>query len=325
MSTKLERILWIDSEIRAGRYPNAYAVKNKFELSSVRTAYEDRRFMIDRLGAPIAYDREKRGWYYTEPSYVLPSMLVSREEMRAFFLGGELLKRYMGTPFERPLRDALNRMMHYLPENVSMDPSWCTGGIVFSGGATVEVDPELLSRLYKAMEDRKRVKMVYYTAGRDETNERTVDPYHMHNVNGNWYLIAYCHKRREVRSFLVGRIRSLEELEESFEIPADFSVRDYVESGFLTEHGRTVEEVVIKFDSYQARWIRERKWHPTQQIEELPDGGLILRLKTGGLGEIKRWVMGYGSHAEVLAPQSLRDEVKEEIEKAKKIYDRRAE
>jgi predicted DNA-binding transcriptional regulator YafY len=69
------------------------------------------------------------------------------------------------------------------------------------------------------------------------------------------------------------------------------------------------------------RGIRERKWHETQQdLEELPDGGVILRFRTGGLGEVKRWVMQYGAHAEVLQPEHLRRAVATEMRQAAKNY-----
>jgi len=71
---------------------------------------------------------------------------------------------------------------------------------------------------------------------------------------------------------------------------------------------------VVRFDAYQARWIRERVWHPTQKLQELPDGGVLFEAEANPQ-EIKRWVLGYGSHAEVLEPPLLREEVKKEIEK----------
>jgi len=89
----------------------------------------------------------------------------------------------------------------------------------------------------------------------------------------------------------------------------DFSLESYLAQGFLAEHGDAPVEVVIWFDAYQARYIRERQSHPTQQIEEHADGTLTLRFHSGALDEVRRWVMGYGSHAEVLAPAKLRAEV----------------
>ena len=112
MSTKYERILWIDEEIRADRYPNVLKVQERFELHSRSTVFNDLNFMKNRLGAPIRYSRFHRGWYYTDPSYFLPSIFLTREEVLAFFLGEELLKRYLGTPFEQPIRLALNRIVN---------------------------------------------------------------------------------------------------------------------------------------------------------------------------------------------------------------------
>ena len=109
-------------------------------------------------------------------------------------------------------------------------------------------------------------------------------------------------------------------LPSTFQVAPDFSLNTYLETGFLAERATEPENIVIKFDEYQARWIRERRWHTSQQIEELPSGELILRLRVGGLGEVKRWIMGYGSHAEVLEPESLRREIKEEVKKMQKIY-----
>jgi len=323
MSTKYERILWIDKEIRSDKYPNAHSVREHFELSGTRTAYEDRAFMIDRLGASIKFDSKQKGWYYEDPSYFLPSYELTKDEVLAFFLGEELFRRYLGTPFEQPLRIALNKMMQYLPKNVSYDVQEEVASFAFTGGATVGIDPDLLIELNYAINSRLQVEIVYYSASSGRSDKRIVDPYHLHNVQGDWYLIAFCHKRKQVRDFLIGRIKDLRTLSSIFLIKEDFSVKEYLSKGFLAERDDKPVDIAIRFDEYQSRWIRDRKWHSSQQIEELPSGGLILRLQVGGVQEVKRWVMGYGPHAEVLKPESLRNQFKNEIEEMKKIYDKK--
>jgi len=323
MSTKYERIIWIDKEIREGRYPNAHKIQEHFELRGVRTAYDDREFMINRLGAPIKYDKTQDGWCYTEPSYFLPSYELTKNEVLAFFLGEELFRRYLGTPFEQPLRIALNKMMQYLPKNISYDIREEISIFAFTGGATVGVNSELLVELHNAINSRNQVEILYYSASSGKSDRRTVDPYHLHNVRGDWYLIAFCHKRKQVRDFLMGRIKEWKVLPSDFQIKGDFSVSEYLSKGFLAERGDKLIDIAIKFDEYQARWIRDRQWHPSQQVEELPSGELILHLKVGGIQEVKRWIMGYGPHAEVLEPESLRGQFKEEIEKMKKIYEKK--
>ena len=322
MSTKMERIYWIDEQIRANKYPNAHTVKERFELRGIRIAYDDRKFMINRLGAPIKRDVTKNGWYYADPTYFLPSIMLSREEITAFFLGEELFRRYLGTPFETPLRLALDKIKQQLPEHVSYDAQKETAAFTFSGGGRAIADPELLLELNEAIRSKHSVEMEYYSASSGQTNTRVVDPYCLNNIHGDWYLIAYCHNRCEPRDFLTSRIKSHKRLPAPFEVAASFSLDSYIETGFLAERTTQPENIVIKFDEYQARWIRERQWHLSQQIEELPSGELILRLRVGGIAEVQRWVMGYGSHAEVLQPESLRREIHGEAEKMKKIYDK---
>ena len=323
MSTKLERIVWIDKQVRADRYPNAHKVQKRFGLHSPRVVYDDRRFMIGRLGAPMKYSRYHEGWYYEDPYFVLPPVILTDQEVLSLFLGQELFQRYMGTSFEQPLRMALDKIRQRLPEHIGYDPNAETSAFAFTGGATLEVNPELLTALNQAVISRRPVEMVYYSASSGQASTRLVDPYYLHNIRGDWYLIAYCHKREEVRDFLVGRIREWKVLLETFQIQPGFSLRKYLEQGFMAERGKETVDIVIRFDEYQARWIRERQWHPSQQMEELPSGGLILRLRVGGIQEVKRWIMGYGPHAEVLQPESLRLQFVEEARKMAALYEKK--
>jgi predicted DNA-binding transcriptional regulator YafY len=318
MSERLERIIKIDRRIRAGEYPSAEGLSEEFERS-VRTIKDDIRRMKDYMDAPIKYNRDKGGYCYTDPAFVLPSVMLSEGELLSFLLADEISKRYLGTPLEAPLKSALSKIRRYLPDHISWEVEEISSLFTFTGGGTVQVDPELFAAMNKAIRERRRVGITYYSASRDALGDRVVDPYHLHNIRGDWYLIAYCHGRKDVRDFLMSRIREWDILKDKFQINPSFSIESYKGRGFLAERG-DVEEVVIKFDSYQARWIRERTFHTSQKVEELPDGGLVLRFSVGGLGEIKRWVMAYGSHAEVIKPEGLREEVREEVRKLSEIY-----
>jgi predicted DNA-binding transcriptional regulator YafY len=123
-------------------------------------------------------------------------------------------------------------------------------------------------------------------------------------------VIAFDHLRGQFRHFAVSRIEEWQILKhERFTRDPDFSPESYLAQGFLAEHGDTPVEIVIWFDEYQARYMRGKQWHASQTIEEHADGTLTLRFQTGALAEVRRWVMSYGDHAEVLAPTELRAEV----------------
>ena len=312
---QLERIMEIDAQIRGGLYPNAGRIARKLEVSK-RVIFQDKKFMLERLGAPIQLDRERGGWYYTNPTWALPSMFVSEGELMAFFLSIEVAQRYLGTDFEAPLRAAVSRLAANLGNQVQISLEQLRENYTFAAPATPNVNAQLLTEMNKAIQQQLQVRMRYYTASRDEWNERTVNPHHLYNMRGDWYLFAYDQNRKEMRSFHLGRVAWWQVLEEGFERTPNFSPHDWMKKAFQVERGGDPEDVAIRFDAHQAPWIRERRWHESQPpIEELPDGGVILRFRTAGLGEVQRWVMQFGHHAEVLAPESLRDVCKSEAQK----------
>ncbi len=320
---QLERIMLIDNQIRAGAYPNAERIAEKLEVSK-RVIYQDKAFMAARLGAPIEFDREHGGWYYTNPTWALPSMFVTEGELMAFFLSVEVAQRYLGTGFEPSLRAAVGRLTANLGNQVQISLEELRESYTFAAPATPNVNAQLLTEMNKAIQQQLRVHMRYYTASRDEWSERTVNPHHLYNMRGDWYLFAYDQNRKEMRSFHLGRVAWWQVLEDGFERTPNFSPQDWMKSAFQVERGGEPEDVVIRFDAFQAPWIRERRWHETQApIEELPDGGVLLRFRAGGMGEVMRWVMHFGSHAEVLAPESLREICKNEAQKLAEIYEKK--
>lgn len=316
---QLERIFEIDRSIRAGEFPNATWLAGILEVSK-RVIYNDRVFMIDRLGAPIVYDQEKGGWYYNNETWTLPNTMITEGELMALFLSLEISRRYLGTALEGSLRSAVDKISRSVKGPVSVDLDALKAHYTFASPALSDVREQILLELHRAIRANHRLRMRYYTASRDEHTDRTVSPYHLYHAQGEWYLIAFDDFRQEIRNFAVGRIEDWSILTDTFERDAGFSIQEHMGSAFQTERGSEIVEVAIRFDPHQARYIRERRWHETQRIEEQPDGGLILSFQSSGLGEVKRWVMQYGGHAEVVGPVSLRQECSDEAHRLVRLY-----
>ncbi len=305
MSTKLERILYIDTLIQNSRYPSVNTFREHFEVSK-RTIINDIQFLKDRLKAPIKFSRSHGGYFYSDPSWRLSIFPVSEGDLLGFFLSVELTHRYLGTPFEKPLRDSIQRLTSMLPDKVQISIDELSSHFSVRTGATSKTPPETLVALQQAIQDRHPVDMMYFTAQRGEETQRIVHPYHLFNMHGEWYLIAYDLFRQGVRQFALPRIRSWKVLtNESFEIDPAFSPEYYFGQSFQSEHGEELVEVTLLFDAYQARYIRERIWHASQHIEEQHDGSLLMSFSTGAIGEVQRWIMSYGSHVRVIAPENL--------------------
>ncbi len=321
MSSKLERVITIDSLIRAGRYPNAQRIAARFEVSE-RTVYDDLTFLKERLNAPVEHDAERGGWFYTEPSWVLAAFIATEGELLAFLLSTEMAASYLGVDYEELLRKAAGSLAQSLPDKVRLDLGELAAHYTFIAGAMMEVNPRLLKDLTLAIRDRRPVEVSYYTMSRDERNRRVLFPYALRNVRGDWHVVAHDSRRNEVRVFALPRIEEWHVVHgQQFTVPDTFSLDEYMSFAFLSERGGTPEPIVIRFDSYQARYIRERRWHGTQEpLEELPDGGVIMRFTSGALEEIQRWVQSFGQHAEALAPPALRAAIAADVAEMMKSY-----
>jgi predicted DNA-binding transcriptional regulator YafY len=321
---QLERILEIDRRVRAGLHPNARQLAQALEVTS-RVIYKDREFMVDRLGAPIVFDRDRGGWVYSDRTWVLPTSIVTEGELLAFFLGVELAQRYLGTSFGEALASAIAKVARSLKGPVVVDLEALRAHYTFAPPAAAAVKPETLLALHQAIAERRSVKMTYFTASRRKHTERMVDPYHLFNAKGEWYLIGRDRLHRGVRQFHVGRIESWQVLDRRFLRDPQFSIEAWLRSAFQMQAGARATTVRIRFDENQAPYIRERRWHDTQKIEDLPDGGLILQFTTAALDEVKRWVLQYGEHAEVLEPEELREMVKRAVTRMGEVYRRVAD
>lgn len=315
MSSKLDRLVQIDALIQSGGYPSVADFCRRFEVAE-RTVRSDLAYLRERMNAPLAYDRGRGGYVYTDPTFRLPTLIATEGELLAFFLTAELARRYLGTSFETPLRTAIASLARNLPDSLQIDLGELASHYTFRSGATASADPAVLTVLAECIRERWSLEMTYYTASRGERSDRTIDPYHLYNVRGEWQVIAYDHRREQFRNFAVSRIERWRMTARRYSADPSFSPALYLAPGFLAERGDEVVEVVVWFDERQARYIREREWHPTQSVEEHDDGALTLRFRTGALDEVRRWVLGYGARARVLAPEALRDAVQAELRDA---------
>jgi predicted DNA-binding transcriptional regulator YafY len=310
----LRRILALDRMIRAGTYPNARTAAAELEVHP-RTVYRDLDFLRDSWGAPVAFCHRRNGYYYTDADFPLPLLRLSEGELVALFLAERVMQQYRDTPLGRNLASAFRKLTAHLPDTVTIDLAHLEGAYSFRGPDTNVGDPEHFRALARAVQDGRQLELVYWTASRDEVGRRVVDPYHLTSVLGDWYLVAYCHLREDVRMFSPARIRSLRETGERFERPAEFSIHTYLDHSFRAMRGDgPPQRVRLRFTAEVARYVREKTWHPTQKVQERKDGSLVLTFEVNHLHEVKRWVLSYGAACQVLEPDELREEVRAELE-----------
>lgn len=141
----------------------------------------------------------------------------------------------------------------------------------------------------EAMDRKEEIAIVYSAMKNMKETKRDIAPYGLFFYDGIWYVLGYCNLRKEIRTFALDCIKEFKITGKSYNIPADFTMADYFKPGWhMVRYGEPVE-VVIKFSQHYARWIKRRKWHPTQVIEEHENGSLIFRVTVQGTRELKWW------------------------------------
>jgi proteasome accessory factor B len=266
--------------------------------------------MRDRLDLPIEYDGAKFGYFYDGEVSAFPTVQITEGELFALIVAEKALEQYRGTNFEKPLLSAIRKMEQSLPDTISLNLADIEHTISFRTRAEQILNLEIFDALAKATAHRRQLEIAYRKPGRRDTEPRVVDPYHLANINGEWYLFGYDHLRQDIRTFVPARIISAKPTGKIFARPQKFSLEKRLRDSFGVHSGEGEFEVVLRFNPRTADYVREKKWHESQQLRELKDGGVELRLKLSSLVEIERWVLSWGGDAKVIQPRELAEAVR---------------
>ncbi|WP_148235726.1 helix-turn-helix transcriptional regulator [Thermaerobacter marianensis] len=320
--SRLFRLMFIVRELKWGRYPNARTLAQRLEVTA-RTIHRDLDVLRDDFYAPVEFDRSRNGFYLTDPDWV-PSfgdggVRLGAGEALALVLGLQALESVRAHGLEEPFQALLDKLPFLLPDPVSVDLGALASRVSFffePARGDPQAVGERLARLREAIDGCRVVRLRYYTASRDEETERLIEPYHLRYYEGAWYVAGYCRWRRDVRTFAVDRIREIEVLPETFPPPSPerFSPDVYFGEAWRLQRGAERQRVVVRFRPPQARYVRGRVWHPSQDARDEPDGSLVLSFQVLGTDEIMRWLLQFGAGVEVLEPPSLREAMAAEAE-----------
>jgi len=305
----LERMLRIHQAIQSASFPTATTLAAGLEVST-KSIQRDIDFMRDRLELPIEFDRARWGYRYTEEVSAFPTLKITEGELFALVVAEKALQQYRGTSFERPLLSALRKMGQSLPDTISLNLAEIDQAISFRTRAEPILDLAIFDQLAKATAARRQLELVYRKPGQRETEVRRVDPYHLANINGEWFLFAFDHLRQDIRTFVPSRIKAAKATGNTFPRPHKFSLEQRLRGSFGVQSGQGRFEIALRFDERVADYIREKKWHPSQQLRELRSGGVELRMELSSLAEVERWVLSWGGHARVLRPRALVEAVR---------------
>jgi predicted DNA-binding transcriptional regulator YafY len=230
--------------------------------------------------------------------------------------------QYTETPLAETLGTLFEKLRALLPDKITVDPVFFRSRISFYGHYAKPISQEIWLEIFRALRESRVIQFRYRVPYERTGHVREVEPVHMACLADEWYLIGYDRRAKDVRHFAVARVQSvLKDEGEQFEL-REFDADEYFANRFGRFVGQAGEfyQVVIKFDPDTAIWIPEREWHPKQKIRKHRDGSLTLSFPAPSLYEVKRWVLQWGAGAEVIQPEELKEEIKNELKGMKAKY-----
>jgi len=300
--SRLERIYAFHQKVKNNRFPNATTLIDEFELSRA-TAHRDISYMRDRLLAPLAFDSSRKGFYYTEDDFTLPF----EDSPKLLFLMGLLNKMadeagLGGLPEMKKLEKRLAELIAPGYERL-MDNVLCQWIEVES------LTPSIFETIVETVLRGRLLDITYHSAEAEKSSRR-LEPQRLINYQGRWYLLAYCLLRHDHRLFHMARIETAAIGKKiTTPHPAPDSLLDEA-FGIFT--GKVRYHAKIEFTGTAAELVRKQHWHKNQEIIE-QDHGIILSLPVSDDREIIMKILQYGSMAQVLTPDSLREKIRLEI------------
>lgn len=305
----LERMLRIHQALMGGGHPNAAQLAREIEVSS-KTIHRDLDFMRERMNLPVAFDHAHNGYFYDGEVSNFPTMQITEGEVFALVVAEKALQQYRGTSFEKPLLSAIRKMEQALPDTISLNLADVDQSISFRTRVEPILNLEIFDVLARAVAGRQQLELQYRKPGQ-KAEKRLVDPYHLANINGEWFLFAYDHGRKDIRTFAPVRIKSARPTGTIFERSQNFSLEKRLRDSFGVHSGEGSFDVVVRFVPRVADYVREKKWHPSQTLRELKGGAVELSMKLSSLSEVQRWVLSWGGDAKVIQPRELADSVRQ--------------
>jgi predicted DNA-binding transcriptional regulator YafY len=281
-----------------------------------RTIYRDLE-ALEEMGVPIWEDS---GRYSINRQDYLSTVRLNLHETVALYFATRLLAHH-SDEHNPHVVSALDKIAAALPDET-------ISGHLAKTAELIRQRPlrrtyiQTLEIITRAWADRRWVQLSYWATGREKAEERTIATYFLEvsRFEPASYLIGYDRLRNDIRTFKLERVQRAEVLDESYAVPADFDPHAWLAGswGIMAEEE---VEVALRFTPAVARRVKESHWHRSQEVEDEPDGGCIVRLRVGGIREIRSWILGWGADVEVLSPDSLRLEVADQSRRMALHYD----
>jgi predicted DNA-binding transcriptional regulator YafY len=280
-----------------------------------RTVYRDLD-LLSVSGVPVW---QEAGRFGIERERYLTTVRLNFNEAVALYMAARLLARH-SDEHNPHVVTALDKLATALPEPIS--------GHIARTAAYVRERPindryiQVLEAITLAWSLQRKVRLWYHSPRSGKVRQRDFSPYFIEpsGIGYACYVIGFDDWSSEMRTFKLERLERAQMLDQAYQIPEDFDPNQYLETSWGIMHGEEEVEVVLQFSPAVTSRVKESVWHPSQEIDDLKDGGCLFTVRVSEPKEMQPWIRSWGAEVEVLSPPSLRQELAQEATRMAVVY-----
>ncbi len=316
---KLERAQKLHSilQTRHGRPASLSLLCEELQTGerTVRRLIKDMRLYLD---APILNNPGQGYFYARNSTFELPGIWFTPEELQALLTIQQLTEHLSGGFLNEQVTLIQDKLSTLLNKNL-LSPDHMQRIRVLGSGTRSKRIP-MFSVIAAGLLERKRLNISYYGRKDNAWSERLVSPQHLVYYKGNWYLDAWCHEKKGLRTFAAENIQKATMLDDDcHELPQQVLEREFAQS-FGIFSGEPKATAVLRFTEKAARWVADEQWFPDEEGRWLEDGTFELRIPYANPTELIMEICKYGADVKVIEPPELIAQVKARLEQAALQY-----
>jgi len=326
--SQAERLTQIRYFLEKRRFVSMKSLQDTFEMSR-STIKRDLDYLRERHHFPIAWSAKEGGYFLDRemkndggvylPPLELPGYWFGLEELQALLLAQQLLASVQFVYFRKEVGNLQNSIRDILGEKRRDEMASLLGRVRFLRHQKRSKLKAVSEVVVQAVAQRRCLKISYDARSSGERTERVICPQRLVYYRDNWYLDAWCHVKKALRSFSVDQILNLNLLNErARDIPED-TLNEVLGSGYGVFSGKAKHRAHLRFSPRAARWVADEEWHPKQkgwfEGEEYH-----LQIPYADHRELVMDILRYGPDVEVLGPDALREKVRKKLQESLKKY-----
>lgn len=300
---RLERISSILVQLQSKPVITAQQIADHFDIS-LRTVYRDIK-ALEEAGIPLI-GNVGVGYSLVE-GYKLPPLMFTKEEAIAFLTAEKLIEKLTDTTNAQHYTSGMNKVRSVLRFVEKDYLSGIDNNIKILGHNSINTNlpVNVTQCILQSISEHRILDINYFTLQRQEESYRKVEPIGCFYSHHHWYLIAYCLKRNDYRSFRIDRIKNFKLTDQKYtkEHP---TLSEYIKTHREQD---TLNMVIIRIRKEDNHRFNDYKYYNGWEKEEVAEEYIDQYFKTFDLESFARWYLSFADIAEIIQPVELKEKV----------------